>query len=132
MLSRISLDPSTAHVRIGDSLSKAGRAGAWSKNNLDVGLSTLMLVAPGTRVLDVELSRKEKRFQKETVARQHDQTTKRAVDAQEDAPVDRPLGAEALVSRPGVVDETPKVDTGPARPEPFRIPKSIFENPPRP
>ncbi|OAK96330.1 hypothetical protein IQ06DRAFT_189147, partial [Phaeosphaeriaceae sp. SRC1lsM3a] len=53
-------------------------------------------VAPGTRVLEIELSRKEKRFQKEAGARQQDQTTKRAVDAQEDAPVDQPLAPEAL------------------------------------
>ncbi|KAH8725126.1 hypothetical protein GQ44DRAFT_569610, partial [Phaeosphaeriaceae sp. PMI808] len=53
-------------------------------------------VAPGTRVLDVELSRKEKRFQKESVARRQDQTTKRAVNPQENAPVDQPLAAEEL------------------------------------
>ncbi|KAH6863333.1 hypothetical protein CC77DRAFT_904181, partial [Alternaria alternata] len=53
-------------------------------------------VAPGTRVLEIELSRKEKRFQKEADIRQQDQTTKRAVDAKEDAPVDQPLAAEAL------------------------------------
>lgn len=87
-------------------------------------------VAPGTRVLEVELSRKEKRFQKEATARQHDQTTKRTVNAQEDAPVDQPLAAETLVSKPGVVDEAPKTQEEAAKPRPFRIPKSIFENPP--
>jgi hypothetical protein len=91
-------------------------------------------IASGTRVLEIELSRKEKRFQKEPGTRQHDQTTKRAVDAQEDAPIDQPLSSEALVSRPGVVDETPQrtpqVADEPSIPEPFRIPKSIFENPP--
>jgi hypothetical protein len=87
-------------------------------------------VAPGTRVLEIELNRKEKRFQKETEARQQDQTTKRAVDAQQDAPVDQPLAAEALVSKPGVVDETPQAQAEPSKPKPFRIPKSIFENPP--
>jgi hypothetical protein len=87
-------------------------------------------VAPGTRVLEIELSRKEKRFQKEATARQQDQTTKRAVDAQQDAPVDQPLSAEALVSKPGVVDEKPQAQAEPSKPKPFRIPKSIFENPP--
>jgi hypothetical protein len=83
-------------------------------------------------VLEIELNRKEKRFQKETEARQQDQTTKRAVDAQQDAPVDQPLTAEALVSKPGVVDETPQgqAEPEPSKPKPFRIPKSIFENPP--
>jgi hypothetical protein len=87
-------------------------------------------VAPGTRVLEIELSRKEKRFQKDTSARQQDQTTKRAVDAQEDAPVDQPLAAEALVSKPGVVTEAPVVQDEIPKPKPFRIPRSIFENPP--
>lgn len=94
-------------------------------------------VAPGTRVLEIELSRKEKRFQKEAGARQQDQTTKRAVDAQEDAPVDQPLAPEALVSKPGVVDEpqqakeeTEQAQQESPKPKPFRIPKSIFENPP--
>ncbi|KAF9700718.1 hypothetical protein EKO04_001522 [Ascochyta lentis] len=62
-------------------------------------------VAPGTRVLEIELSRKEKRFKKEKDEREQDQTTKRAVDAKEDAPVDRPLQSEAEVRRPGVFDE---------------------------
>ncbi|KAF2248026.1 hypothetical protein BU26DRAFT_388967, partial [Trematosphaeria pertusa] len=48
-------------------------------------------VAPGTRVLEIELARKEKRWKKETEARQQDQTTNRAVDANEDAPVDNPV-----------------------------------------
>jgi hypothetical protein len=99
-------------------------------------------VKPGTRVLDVELSRKEKRFAKETTARQHDQTTKRAVDVNVDVPVDQPLGPAALVGRPGVVDqaakvggtlqsqERPQVKRESVRAEPFRMPKSIFENPP--
>jgi hypothetical protein len=87
-------------------------------------------VPPGTRVLEIELSRKEKRFQKEPGVRQHDQTTKRAVDAQEDAPVDQPLAPEALVSKPGVIDEMPQVQEESVKPKPFRIPKSIFENPP--
>ncbi|CAN9248256.1 unnamed protein product [Alternaria alternata] len=88
-------------------------------------------VAPGTRVLEIELSRKEKRFQKEADARQQDQTTKRAVDAKEDAPVDQPLAAEALVSKPGVVDE--EGSQGSDKQEsyrPMKIPQSIFEDPP--
>jgi hypothetical protein len=106
------------------------QSGLWALY-FDVGDDGLRSkVAPGTRVLDVELSRKEKRFQKEAIARQQDQTTKRALDAQEDAPVDQPLAAEALVSKPGVVDEPLQVQDEPTRAEPFRIPKSIFENPP--
>lgn len=88
-------------------------------------------VAPGTRVLEIELSRKEKRFQKEADIRQQDQTTKRAVDAKEDAPVDQPLAAEALVSKPGVVDE--EGSQGSDKQEsyrPMKIPQSIFEDPP--
>ncbi|KAF2830791.1 hypothetical protein CC86DRAFT_316370, partial [Ophiobolus disseminans] len=53
-------------------------------------------VAPGTRVFEIELSRREKRFQKETSARQQDQTTKRKVDVNEEAPFDEALGPEAL------------------------------------
>ncbi|KAH5102666.1 hypothetical protein HBH68_206630 [Parastagonospora nodorum] len=87
-------------------------------------------IPSGTRVLEIELSRKEKRFQKEPTARQHDQTTKRAVDAQEEAPVDQPLAPEALVSKPGMVDESPQAQAEALKPEPFRLPKSIFENPP--
>ncbi|KAF1952499.1 hypothetical protein CC80DRAFT_372323, partial [Byssothecium circinans] len=48
-------------------------------------------VQPGTKVLEIELTRKEKRWKKESEARQQDQTTKRAVDAKEDAPVDEPI-----------------------------------------
>ncbi|KAF2631860.1 hypothetical protein BU25DRAFT_358194, partial [Macroventuria anomochaeta] len=51
-------------------------------------------VAPGTRVLEIELSRTEKRFKKEKEARQQDQTTKRAVDNKEDAPIDQQLQPE--------------------------------------
>ncbi|KAG9187381.1 hypothetical protein G6011_05252 [Alternaria panax] len=88
-------------------------------------------IAPGTRVLEIELSRKEKRFQKETEARQQDQTTKRSVDAKEDAPVDQPLAAEALVSKPGVVDEKKDDESGEQESyRPMKIPKSIFEDPP--
>ncbi|PVI01702.1 hypothetical protein DM02DRAFT_494474, partial [Periconia macrospinosa] len=45
-------------------------------------------VAPGTKVLDIELTRKETRWKKESEARQQDQTTKREVDTKEDAPTD--------------------------------------------
>lgn len=89
-------------------------------------------IASDKMVLELELSRKEKRFKKEADMRQQDQTTKRAVNAEEDAPVDQPLGPEALVQRPGVVDaapETVQADEKP-KPAPFTIPKSIFENPP--
>jgi hypothetical protein len=64
-------------------------------------------VAPGIRVLEVELSRKEKRFKKEQEARKQDQTTKRAVDTQEDGPLDEPLQADPATRRPGVFNETP-------------------------
>ena len=59
-------------------------------------------VAPGVRVLEIELSRKEKRFKKDKEARQQDQTTKRAVKTEEDAPVDQPLQQEPEVTHPGV------------------------------
>jgi hypothetical protein len=59
-------------------------------------------VAPGTRVLELELSRKEKKFKKETDARQRDQTTTREVDTKQDAPVDRPIVVDPQVQRPGV------------------------------
>lgn len=96
-------------------------------------------VEPGMRVLEIELSRKEKRFQKEKEARQQDQTTKRKVDPTEEAPVDEPLGMEALVEKPGVVGDKVDIDEEAQRPEvqleegkpkPFRIPRSIFDNPP--
>jgi hypothetical protein len=87
-------------------------------------------VPPGTRVLEIELYRKEKRFQKEVGARQQDQTTKRAVDVKQDAPVDQPLSMDPAVLRPGVHDQIPQGQAEPEKPKPFRIPKSIFENPP--
>ncbi|KAF3040037.1 hypothetical protein E8E11_007392 [Didymella keratinophila] len=64
-------------------------------------------VAPGIRVLEIELSRKEKRFKKEQEARQQDQITKRAVDTQADAPVDQPLQPDTESRRPGVFNEIP-------------------------
>jgi hypothetical protein len=87
-------------------------------------------VPSGTRVLEIELYRKEKRFQKEVSARQQDQTTKRAVDVRQDTPVDQPLSMDPVVSRPGVHDQISQGQTKPEKPKPFRIPKSIFENPP--
>ncbi|KAF2116334.1 hypothetical protein BDV96DRAFT_480441, partial [Lophiotrema nucula] len=51
-------------------------------------------VASGTRILEVELFRKEKRWKMEATDRQQDQTTKREVDAKEDAPVDNPVTVE--------------------------------------
>ncbi|KAF1836163.1 hypothetical protein BDW02DRAFT_254698 [Decorospora gaudefroyi] len=103
--------------------------GLWALY-FDIGDDALASkVTPGTRVLEIELSRKEKRFQKEKQARQHDQTTKRAVDAKEDAPVDQPLAAEALVSKPGVVDQEGE-NTAQRPYRPLKIPKSIFDDPP--
>jgi hypothetical protein len=43
----------------------------------------------GTRVLEVELTRKEKRWQKEKVARNEDQKVQRAVNAEGDTPVEQ-------------------------------------------
>lgn len=87
---------------------------------------------PGTRVLEIELSRKEKRFQKEMNARQLDQTTTRAVDTKEEAPTDQPLAPEPLVSNPGVADEKASKESAQEsyKYRPMKIPKSIFENPP--
>lgn len=70
-------------------------------------------VPAGMRVLEIELSRKEKRLKKEQGARQQDQTTKRVVDTQEDAPFDRPLQSEPETKRPGVFNELP-LDPGTA------------------
>ncbi|ORY12812.1 hypothetical protein BCR34DRAFT_284207 [Clohesyomyces aquaticus] len=81
-------------------------------------------VAPGTRVLEVELARKEKKWVKEVEARKQDQTTKRSVETREDAPVDTPITVEPQLNLPG---------TGSALPEPFKMPKSIFaKDPPAP
>ncbi|KAI4616213.1 uncharacterized protein J4E87_008948 [Alternaria ethzedia] len=85
-------------------------------------------VAPGTRVLEIELSRKEKRWKKEADERMADQTTKRAVEREEDAPVEKPLGGEKVEVRPGV-----GAAVGEGKEEgwrPMKIPKSIFEDPP--
>lgn len=74
-------------------------------------------IAPGTRVLEVELTRKEKRWKKEADDRQSDQTTKREVDTKEDAPTDKPVIAQPQLDLPGVADIPP---------EPLKIPTSIF------
>ncbi|KAI4620133.1 hypothetical protein J4E80_004659 [Alternaria sp. BMP 0032] len=84
-------------------------------------------VAPGTRVLEIELSRKEKRWRKEADERMADQTTKRAVEKEEDAPVEKPLGGEKVEVRPGV---GAAVGEGKEGWRPMKIPKSIFEDPP--
>ncbi len=81
-------------------------------------------IAPGTRVLEIELWRKEKRFQKEIVERQQDQTTQRAVDATEDAPVEQPLPTNASAQNPGVPDAQSENPSAPR----FKIPASIFED----
>ncbi|KAF2449103.1 hypothetical protein P171DRAFT_337884, partial [Karstenula rhodostoma CBS 690.94] len=51
-------------------------------------------VGEGTRVLEIELCRKEKRWKKDGEERMADQTTKRAVQTKEDAPVDEPVTAQ--------------------------------------
>jgi hypothetical protein len=77
-------------------------------------------VAPGTRVLELELSRKEKKFKKETDERQQDQTTKREVDSKQDAPVDRPIVVDPQVQRPGVFGFA---DDGTKPSEPVNVPQ---------
>ncbi|KAJ4295442.1 hypothetical protein N0V90_007454 [Kalmusia sp. IMI 367209] len=87
-------------------------------------------VAPGTRVLEVELTRKEKRWKKDGEERQQDQTTKRAVETKEDAPVDNPITAQPELNPPGV--GVPNEEKAPEPLKPFGLPKSIFSDPPRP
>lgn len=79
-------------------------------------------VARGISVLEIELSRKEKQFRKEQGERQQDQSTTRAVDTQEDAPVDQPLQPGIETRRPGVFDSTPL--EGKTAPVGYRIPKT--------
>jgi hypothetical protein len=85
----------------------------------------------GARVLEIELSRKEKRFAKDSEARQQDQTTKRKVDAEADVPVDEGVTAQVDVKTPGVVGIEGDVDDessqGPRKP--FIIPKmQLFQD----
>lgn len=87
-------------------------------------------VAEGARVLEIELSRKEKRWKKDGEERQKDQTTKRAVDTKEDVPVDDPITVQPELTPPGV--GVPSEDQAPKPLRPFALPKSIFSNPPRP
>lgn len=87
-------------------------------------------VAEGTRVLEIELTRKEKRWKKDGEERQKDQTTKRAVETKEDAPVDNPITAQPELSPPGV--GVPNEEKAPEPLKPFGLPKSIFSDPPRP
>ena len=87
-------------------------------------------VAEGTRVLEIELSRKEKRWKKDGEERQKDQTTKRAVETKEDTPVDNPITAQPELYPPGV--GVPSEEKAPAPLRPFGLPKSIFSDPPRP
>jgi hypothetical protein len=55
----------------------------------DDGLSSKLPM--GTRVLEVELTRKEKRFKKEVVARNEDQKAARAVDPKGETPVEKEI-----------------------------------------
>ncbi|KAL5433735.1 hypothetical protein PMIN07_012410 [Paraphaeosphaeria minitans] len=86
-------------------------------------------VGAGTRVLEIELTRKEKRWKKDEEEREADQTTKRAVKTKEGAPVDKPATAQPEL-RPPVVEVTEEEKPPPLRP--FGLPKSIFSDPPRP
>lgn len=94
-------------------------------------------VAPGTRVLDIELTRKEKRWKKEVDLKQQDQTTKREVDINAGAPVDKPVTVEPQLSPPGVSTSEPPgptesqngandASTSKPEPKPLAVPKSIF------
>jgi hypothetical protein len=94
----------------------------------DDGLKSKL--AAGTRVLEIELTRKEKRWKKDGEERQQDQTTKRAVDTKGEAPVDNPITAQPELSRPGV--GVPDEEKAPQPLRPFGLPKSIFSDPPRP
>lgn len=93
----------------------------------DDGLRTK--VAEGTRVLELELSRKEKRWQKDGEERRADQTTQRAVETKGAAPVDTPVTKDPELAPPGVGVPDEKASL-PLRP--FGMPKSIFSDPPRP
>lgn len=79
-----------------------------------------------TRVLEIELSRKEKRWRKDGEERSADQSTKRAVKTEGDVPVDEPVAAQPEVVPPGGggIEEKPL--------RPFGLPRSIFSDPPRP
>ncbi|OAL53978.1 hypothetical protein IQ07DRAFT_473293, partial [Pyrenochaeta sp. DS3sAY3a] len=69
--------------------------GLWALY-FDIGDDGLQAkIGPGTKVLEIELTRKEKRFQKDSSARQHDQTTKRAVKQSGGATVDEPITTES-------------------------------------
>lgn len=107
------------------------RPGHWAVY-FDVGDNGLQAkIAPGTRVLEIELSRKEKKFLKEPLARQQDQTTKRSVNANEDSPVELSLATEELAQKAGVFDfsrNDPK--TSSEAPKPFKTPTSMFNDTP--
>jgi hypothetical protein len=74
---------------------------------------------PGTRVLEVELTRKEKRFKLDTSQRLQDQATQRAVDVKAEAPTDIPIERPPL--------QQPGIKTAPL--DPLKMPTSIFEEP---
>ncbi|KAH7350507.1 hypothetical protein BKA66DRAFT_476260 [Pyrenochaeta sp. MPI-SDFR-AT-0127] len=90
----------------------------------DDGLKSKL--ATGTRVLELELSRKEVRFKKEPGERHEDQTTKRAANLHEDSPAGQPLPVEVLTQQPGVFDN--QSHTKPVASEAFKIPQSIFND----
>ncbi|KAJ8115188.1 hypothetical protein OPT61_g3110 [Boeremia exigua] len=71
----------------------------------DDGLRTK--VESGTRVLEIELYRKEKRFKKDTSARQQDQTTQRAVDPKANTPFEQSVQPNEAQRRPGAFNEAP-------------------------
>ncbi|KAJ4371198.1 hypothetical protein N0V83_004414 [Neocucurbitaria cava] len=107
------------------------RTGYWAVY-FDVGDNGLQAkVATGTKVLEIELSRKEKKILKEPLARQQDQTTKRAVNANEDSPVELSLATEELAQKAGVFDfsrNDPK--TSSEAPKPSKTPTSMFNDTP--
>ena len=88
-------------------------------------------VTAGTRVLEIELSRKEKRWKKESDARQEDQTTQRAVDAKEDAPVDKPVINQPQPANPLEKSEQEPLATSlpNGQPKPLREPMMMRMRP---
>ncbi|KAF3006878.1 hypothetical protein E8E13_010944 [Curvularia kusanoi] len=87
-------------------------------------------VTPGVKVLEIELSRKEKRFKRDAAVRQEDQTTKRVVKTEENVPVDQPVKQEPTVKRPGVFQsaepDPEPTNTGDTTPRAPRTPPPAY------
>lgn len=93
-------------------------------------------VAPGIRVLEIELSRKEKRFRKNKDARQQDQTTRRVVNTNDDVPKDQSIHPypDMRVSNEQPPDEETRlvVDAMPKTPPPAYSHLNKTATPPHP